>query len=129
MRKLLILTVLMLFHGALALNAQEEVLEVKRADLDELVRFINRELDTRVYYIKDAREQSTFSVRAPREKFLQEAEKALLEKGYNISSYDGALFILHSRSFSQNLPTGFFDSGEVKKNDDDGTDGGNQEVD
>ena len=118
MRKLLILTVLMLFQGALALNAQEEVLEVKRVDLDGLVNFMSRELDTRIYYVKDAREQSTFSVRAPRGLFLQEAEKVLSEKGYNVSSYDGALFILHSRSFSQNLPTGFFDSGEVKKNDD-----------
>ena len=87
----------------------QDVLEVKRVSLDSLVNFIRREVNPRTYYVRDAQEQSTYSVKASKEGFLEAATAALSEKGWLISSYDGALFILHGRSFSQPLPKGYFD--------------------
>ena len=97
-----------LLCGTAALRAQD-ILEVKRASLDELVAYLRSEMNQNVYYIKDAQEQSTFSVKAPRTEFFAEVEKALKEKGYSVSAYDGGIYILHSKTFSRNLPTGYFD--------------------
>ena len=116
MKRLLVLLVLALLSGSGTMKAQE-VLEVRRAGLDELVGFLRKEVNPRVYYVKDPRENATFSIKAPRAEFLSEAGKALQEKGYVISSYDGAIYILHSRSLTENLPTGFFDRSSSSRDD------------
>lgn len=112
---LLLATVL----GSGSLHAQD-VLEVKRVELDSLVHFLRREFQPDIYYVKDQAEQSTFSVSAPRAQFLEAAFDALREKGYIISSYGTARFILHSKSVFTSLPAGYFDDGRSRLADDSG---------
>lgn len=116
MKRLLVLLALALLSGPVMMKAQD-VLEVRRAGLDELVGFLRKEVNPRVYYVKDSRENATFSIKAPRAEFLSEAGKALREKGYVISSYDGAIYILHSRTLTDKLPTGFFDRSSSSRDD------------
>ena len=95
----------------------QEALELKRVELDSLVHFLRREFQPEIYYIKDAAEQSTFSVNAPRAQFLEAAFDALREKGYIISRYGSACFILHSKSVFTSLPAGYFDDGRSMTDD------------
>ena len=108
-----VLCILLLLTAALggSLSAQD-LLEVKRVELDSLVHFLRKEFQPDIYYVKDAAEQSSFTVSAPRAQFLEAAFDALREKGYIISSYGPARFILHSKSIFTSLPTGYFDSGK-----------------
>ena len=108
MKRILLPLLLAVCLGAGSLHAQE-ILEVKRVELDSLVRFLRREFQPDIYYVKDAAEQSTFSVSAPRDAFMEAAFEALREKGYVISSYGSARFIVHSKSVFFSLPTGYFD--------------------
>ena len=91
----------------------QDLMEVKRVELDSLVRFLRKEFQPDIYYVKDAAEQSTFSVSAPRAQFLEAAFDALREKGYVISSYGSSRFILHSKSVFTSLPSGYFDDGKT----------------
>ena len=50
--------------GGGLLSAQE-VLEVKRVELDELMQVLRTQYPGEIYYVKDAAEQSTFTVSAP----------------------------------------------------------------
>ena len=101
------LCILLLLAAGLGggLRAQD-LLEVKRVELDSLVRFLRREFRPDIYFVKDPAEQSTFSVSAPRGQFLEAAFDALREKGYIVSSYGTSRFILHSKSVFTSLPTG-----------------------
>ena len=101
------LTLLLLLVSA-SLAAQEP-LEVKRVSLDSLVSFLNREFPQDFYSVRYTEEQATFSVRAPREEFLKEAFEALRLKGYRVSSYGNARFILHGKTVFTELPGGYFD--------------------
>ncbi len=91
----------------------QDLVEVKRVELDSLVRFLRKEFQPDIYYVKDAAEQSTFSVSAPRAQFLEAAFDALREKGYVVSSYGSSRFILHSKSVFTSLPSGYFDDGKT----------------
>ena len=102
--------------GGGGLHAQD-LLEVRRVELDSLVRFLRKEFRPDIYYVKDEAEQSTFSVSAPRAQFLESAFAALREKGYVVSEYGSARFILHSKSVFTSLPTGYFDSGKSLSDD------------
>ena len=102
-----------------SLSAQN-LLEVKRVELDSLVHFLRREFQPDIYFVKDEAEQSTFSVSAPRDRFLEAAFDALREKGYIVSSYGSARFILHSKSVFASLPAGYFDDGSSRLGDDSG---------
>jgi len=95
----------------------QEVLEVRRVELDSLVRLLRSQFQEDIYYIKDAAEQSTFTVSAPRDAFLEAAFDALREKGYVVSSYGSARFILHSKSVFTSLPSGYFNSGNASADD------------
>ena len=118
MRKVLVSLLLALSLGA-GLSAQD-LLEVKRVELDSLVRFLRREFQPDIYFVKDEAEQSTFSVSAPRGRFLEAAFDAMREKGYIVSSYESARFILHSKSVFASLPAGYFDDGASRLSDDSG---------
>ena len=69
-----------LLLGSASLSAQD-LMEVRRVELDSLIRFLRREFQPDIYYVKDEAEQSTFSVSAPRARFLESAFDALREKG------------------------------------------------
>ena len=106
-----ILTLLLaLGLGAGSLSAQQ-TLEVKRVGLDSLVRFLRNEFQSDIYYIMDEEEQSTFTVSAPRDRFMDAAMDALRDKGYVVSNYGGSRFILHSKTVFTSLPAGYFDDG------------------
>ena len=100
------------------LSAQPSV-EVRRVSLDSLVNFLRKEFRQELYYVKDDAEQSTFTVSAPRPQFPDAAFDALREKGYVISSYGSARFILHGKTVYTSLPAGYFDDGP-KLGDDSG---------
>ena len=118
MRKLLSVLLSTLLLGASGLAAQERF-EVRRVELDSLVRFLNRHFPEKFYCVKDAAEQSTFSVSAPREAFVDAAFAQLQEKGYTVSSWQDCRFILHGKSVYTTLPSGLFDDGR-KLTDDSG---------
>lgn len=102
--------------GICQANAQD-LLEVRRVGLDSLISFIRKEVNPRTYYTKQDEDQSTFTVSAPADKFLEKATEALREKGYLVSEYRGCLLIAHSRTFRQSLPTGWFASSETVSDD------------
>ena len=108
MKRILLPLLLAACLGAGSLHAQD-LLEVKRVELDSLVHFLRREFQPDIYFVKDPAEQSTFSVSAPRASFLEAAFDALREKGYIVSSYGSARFIIHSKSVFTSLPAGYFD--------------------
>ena len=116
MKKILYLILLGVMWGGGSLHAQE-LMELKRVELDSLVHFLRKEFQPDIYYIKDAAEQSTFSVSAPRPQFLEAAFDALREKGYVVSSYGSARFILRSKSVFSSLPAGYFDDGQSHMDD------------
>ena len=110
MKRALFTLLLALGLGAGTLCAQE-TLEVRRVGLDSLVRFLRKEFQQDIYFVLDEKEQSSFSVSAPRDRFLEAAFDQLREKGYVISTYGTSRFILHSRTVFTSLPTGYFDDG------------------
>ena len=105
---LILLTVFCLYPSPL--SAQNTV-EVRRVSLDSLVRFLRKEFREDIYFIMDEKEQSTFSVSAPRERFTEAAFESLREKGYVISTYGSSRFILNSRTIFTSLPSDYFDDG------------------
>lgn len=102
--------------GGVTLFAQGTV-DIRRVELDSLVTVIRALYPGNVYYIKDADEQSSFTVSAPRESFVEAAFNALKEKGYVISSYGTDRFILHSKSVFTSLPAGYFNKGKAEADD------------
>ena len=102
--------------GGVTLFAQGTV-DIRRVELDSLVTVIRALYPGNVYYIKDAAEQSSFTVSAPRETFVEAAFNALKEKGYVISSYGTDRFILHSKSVFTSLPAGYFNKGKAEADD------------
>ena len=110
------------FLAAVALGGgslfAQDILEVKRVELDSLMRVLRTQFQEDFYYIKDPAEQSTFTVSAPRDKFVEAAFDALKEKGYVISSYGPSRFILHSKSVFTSLPAGYFSTGKASSGDD-----------
>lgn len=102
--------------GGVTLFAQGTV-DIRRVELDSLVTVIRALYPGNVYYIKDADEQSSFTVSAPRETFVEAAFNALKEKGYVISSYGTDRFILHSKSVFTSLPAGYFNKGKAEADD------------
>ena len=115
---LLLVALLGLFPGRIA--AQEGRLELRSVPLDSLVRFMREELQTHIYFVKDPAEQSSYTLSAPREAFLDAATEALREKGYTVSRYRDRIFILHGKSLISGLPAGYFDDGSEHLVDDSG---------
>ncbi len=104
------LTLLLFPLLAAGLSAQDLV-EVRRVSLDSLVRFLDREFPEHFYCIQDEAEQATFSVSAPRDRFVDAAFEQLRSGGYVISAYGPFRFVLHGKSIRAELPAGYFDRG------------------
>ena len=97
MKRTLFTILAVLALGSAAASAQEN-LEVRRVGLDSLVHFLRKEFNPEIYFIMDEKEQSSFTVSAPRGQFLESAFGQMREKGYVISSYGNAFFILNSKT-------------------------------
>ena len=119
MKKIICTLLLAAGLGGACLRAQD-LLELKRVELDSLIHFLRREFQPDIYYVRDEAEQSTFSVSTPRDRFFEAALDALREKGYIISSYGSARFVLHSKSVFTSLPAGYFEDGRSHLTDDSG---------
>ena len=111
MKRTLLTLLAALCLGTTPLAAQDN-LEIRRVGLDSLVRFLRKEFKPDIYFIMDEKEQSSFSVSAPRDRFLDAAFDRLRESGYVVSSYGPSTFILHSKNIFTSLPAGYFDDGE-----------------
>ena len=109
MKRFLFLLLLAVSTGA-GLFAQD-LLEVRRVSLDSLVCFMDREFPEHYYCMQDEAEQASFSVSAPRDRFVEAAFAQLREKGYVISSWGDTRFVLHGKSIIAGLPSGYFDKG------------------
>ena len=107
-----ILTVLALGSG---MSSAQEALEVRRVGLDSLVHFLRKEFNPEIYFIMDEKEQSSFTVSAPRDSFLEQAFDQIREKGYIISYYGNACFILNSKTVFTSLPAGYFEDNSPDK--------------
>jgi hypothetical protein len=97
--------------------AAQAPLEVRRVSLDSLVSFLNREFPEDFYSVGYAEEQATFTVSAPRDKFVQAATEALKDKGYRMSAFGNARFILQGKTVYTDLPSGYFDDQRTAEDD------------
>ena len=104
------LTALLALFLPLALAAQEDVVELRMVSTDSLVSYL-RGLDRGAFYFrKDADDRTLFTVKARSSEFFEAALAEIRSKGYNISRYDGAWFILRGKGLVCELPAGYFSS-------------------
>ena len=102
------LTALLALFLPLALAAQEDVVELRMVSTDSLVSYL-RGLDRGAFYFrKDADDRTLFTVKARSSEFFEAALAEIRSKGYNISRYDGAWFILRGKGLVCELPAGYF---------------------
>ena len=102
------LTALLALFLPLALTAQEDVVELRMVSTDSLVSYL-RGLDRGAFYFrKDADDRTLFTVKARSSEFFEAALAEIRSKGYNISRYDGAWFILRGKGLVCELPAGYF---------------------
>lgn len=94
--------------GLKAAAPQSNPLDIKRADSETLVRFLRKEFNETIYFLKDEKDVASFTISAERSAFLSKAMDELREVGYNVYNYDGAWFIYHGRIISQSLPFDYF---------------------
>ena len=114
MKKLtLFLTVMAALCCSLPLRAQQPAgtaFGVYKAGVDELIRFIRTEFSPDVYCVRDTSDHKNYTIRVPREEFLQRAFEELEANGYTITRYDGKYFIVRGTDIATQLPPGYFDS-------------------
>lgn len=102
------LTALLALFLPLALAAQEDVVELRMVSTDSLVSYL-RGLDRGAFYFrKDADDRTLFTVKARSSEFFEAALAEIRSKGYTISRYDGAWFILRGKGLVCELPAGYF---------------------
>ena len=105
---------LMLLLAALCAAAQlpaqtlPESFGVSKVESDALVAFIRAEFTPEIYFVKDPADKRNYTVRAPREQFLEKAFAALREGGYQVWQYDGKYFVAREGDLRPVLPTGYF---------------------
>lgn len=110
---------LALLSLAVPMSAQgpANMLEVRRVEADPLVSFLRHEIGARVYLVSADADHTSFTVTASREDFLKQAVDALVSKDYKVSVFDGAYFVSRSKSVTDELPAGYFNTGTAAVND------------
>lgn len=114
---LFLLSAAALFLSSFQSIRAQDILEVKRVELDSLVSFIKKEITPSVFHISNPQDHATFDVRAERDGFIDAAAAALEAKGYKLSKYDKGIYILHGKSIKPALPAGYFASGSGARDD------------
>ena len=105
MKKLIALILVLL---PLSLSAQEAVVEMKMVSTDSLVNYL-RTLDKgKLYFRKDADDKTLLTVKSPASRFFEAAMNEIRSKGYSVSVYDGAWFVLRGSGLVCDLPAGYF---------------------
>ena len=106
-----ILGLLLLLACSTFTSAQttEPVFGVYKVEIDELIRFIRTEVSPDVYIARDTSDHRNYTIRVPREAFLQQAFAQLRENGYTVTERDGKYFVVRGVDFATRLPAGYFD--------------------
>ena len=109
-RSLSLLLLLAALSAAPLLSAQTPPQEfgVSKVESDELVAFIRAEITPEIYFVKDPADNRNYTVRAPKEQFLEKALAALREGGYQVWRYDGKYIVSREGDLRPILPTGYF---------------------
>ena len=120
MKALRILLLSALLWCVLPLRAQTPAgdLEVTRATAEELIRFLQREVDPGIFFLRDTTDANRYTVRAPRSEFREKAFRQLRDNGYTVSRFDGCWYVLRGRDLALNLPVGYFDDRTVRGDND-----------
>ena len=110
-RRTLLLGAVLLFCHLLPAGAQtpDEPFGVYKADIDQLVRFIRAEISPDVYVVRDTSDHKSYTIRVPREDFLQRAFSELRANGYTVTEYAGKYFLVRGVDLATSLPAGYFD--------------------
>ncbi|MBR1538776.1 MAG: TonB-dependent receptor, partial [Bacteroidales bacterium] len=92
------------------LRAQDPggMLDATKLDAAQLIRFLQREVDPDIFFLKDTSDVKSYTVRAPRGEFLEKAFAQLRENGYTVTRYDGRWFVLRGNDLALDLPSGYF---------------------
>lgn len=92
---------------------------VLKADARALVDFLRRELTPDIYFVADTADVRTYTIRVPRDQFLERAFSELRANGYTVTRYDGKYFILHGIDIATTLPAGYFNQRKTPQAEDD----------
>ena len=97
MRKIRTILLAVLLGCTLAAQAQPagEVFGVVKADAVTLVDFLRKEISPDIFFVPDSADHRTYTIRVPREQFLERAFAEMRGNGYTVTAYDGKYFILH----------------------------------
>ena len=112
MKKRFLLLLEMLLLGSLVPSVAQtpgEPFGVYKADIDQLVRFIRTEISPDVYFVRDTSDHKNYTIRVPREEFLQRAFAELRANGYTVTEYDGKYFLVRGSDLATTLPAGYFE--------------------
>jgi hypothetical protein len=112
MKKRIMLLLGMLLLGSLVPSVAQtpgEPFGVYKADIDQLIRFIRTEISPDVYFVRDTSDHKNYTIRVPREEFLQRAFTELRANGYTVTEYDGKYFLVRGTDLATTLPSGFFE--------------------
>ena len=83
---------------------------VYKVDIGQLIRFIRAEVCPDVYCVRDTSDHKNYTIRVPRESFLEQAFSELRSNGYTITQYDGKYFLVRGADLATMLPGGYFDA-------------------
>ena len=121
MNRIRLLLTAVLLGCALSSFAQpaRETFGVLKADAPALVDFLRREITPAIYFVPDTADTRTYTIRVPREQFLERALSELRANGYTVTQYDGKYFILHGMDLATTLPSGYFNRRETAQAADD----------
>ena len=116
MRRLAILAALLL--GLSSAASAQSMVELKMVPTDSLVCFLRHNFDQKIYYSSDSEDKTVLTVKATADTFFEAALNELQSKGYSVSQYDGAWFILHGKGLALTMPSGWFSASQSSVNDD-----------
>ncbi len=106
--RLFLVVVALLYGATLRAQSPDDVLAVSKVEAEQLVRFLQQEIDPGIFFLRDTSDKQSYTVRAKRSEFLEKAFTRLRENGYSTTRYDGHWFILRGKGLALSLPDGYF---------------------
>lgn len=98
--------------------APADTVRLRRVPVDTLVSVLQRSTSQKVYFSRHADDKSEYNVTACRADLPAAISAELRSNGYNVSQYDGKLFVTYGNALVLDMPAGWFDSGEGKPRSD-----------
>ena len=107
MRRLVIIVAALV--AAVQVAAAQEKVVHRNIGLDSLMTLMHRASGQRVYYVGgNSSENLNFTVDARSATLVEDIRKMLEDKGYSVSGYDNAVFVLGGVGFNRSLPADYF---------------------